>query len=187
MGKKNSDNGGQEFIAFVREFSNESDRAAVIVGAAKLDNLLYQLLQQFLLPVPSGNDELLDSEAALGTFSARINAAFRLGLIDSEYARALHLIRKIRNSFAHETSSNSLAVGSHRDRIRELVAPLTKFAQYDNLIENGHFGNSEGSSREFRVALAIACGGLILALRDLSQIVPQSTIHLISANWSRKT
>lgn len=48
------------FREFVTEFSGESDRAAVILGAAKLDYLLYQILQKYLIPNASGRDELLE-------------------------------------------------------------------------------------------------------------------------------
>jgi hypothetical protein len=58
--------------AFLIEYRKESDRAAVIVGAAALDNLLHQILQAFLRPNTGARDELLDGDSPLGTFSARI-------------------------------------------------------------------------------------------------------------------
>src|SRR5262249_48186648 len=108
----------EAFRAFVADFSTESDRAAVIVGAAQLDNLLRQILERYLLPVAGSKDDLLDSDAGLGTFSARTHACFRLGLIDPDLTRALHLIRRIRNDFAHETSAKDLSAGAHADRIK---------------------------------------------------------------------
>ena len=98
----------EAFEKFLDEFKSESDRAAVILGAAKLDILLYQLLTKFLIASPAGTDELFDGDAPLGTFSSKINLAHRLGLIDKDFSRALHLIRKIRNSFAHEISGTTL-------------------------------------------------------------------------------
>src|SRR5688572_21694479 len=90
----------QELREFIDEFKSESDRAAVILGAAKLDLLLYQLIQGVLVPSTSKVDELLDGDSPLGTFSSRITIAHRLKLIDDNFCRALNLIRKIRNSFA---------------------------------------------------------------------------------------
>jgi hypothetical protein len=144
----------EEFAQFLVEFSSESDRAAVVLGAAKLDLLLYQLLQRFLLPSPSTRDELLDAEGVLGTFSARINAAQRLGLITVSFARDLHLIRKIRNSFAHEITSSSLSLGSHRDRIRELMPPYKNLAKYEDIL-TAFFGEKRGPGIEFRFAIAV--------------------------------
>jgi len=51
------------YAAFVDDFARESDRAAVVLGAAKLDLQLYQILQKVLLPNPSATDELLDGDA----------------------------------------------------------------------------------------------------------------------------
>src|SRR5438270_10281747 len=48
----------------------------------------------------------------------------------SDTSRALHLIRRIRNSFAHEVSGAKLDSGPHRDRIRELAAPFVKTYTY---------------------------------------------------------
>ena len=84
----------EDFKLFAEEFGGETDRAAVILGAAKLDILLYHLIQKTLLPNTSSNDELLDGDAPISTFSSRINLAFRLGLIDPELTRALHLVKK---------------------------------------------------------------------------------------------
>lgn len=150
-----SDHDFQAFKKSIDEFKNESDRAAVILGAAKLDVLLYQLLQAALRPCTGRNDELLDGDSPLATFSARITLTHRLGLIDDEFCRALHLIRKVRNSFAHELSGISLESGAHRDRIRELVAPLKKHESFEYLLDR-YFGDRAGPAGEFRTAVALA-------------------------------
>lgn len=150
-----SDEDFKIFKKFVEEFKSESDRAAVILGAAKLDVLLYQLLQAALRPCTGKSDELLDGDSPLATFSARIAMSHRLGLIDDDFCRALHLIRRIRNSFAHELSGISLDSGAHRDRIRELVAPLKKHESFDYVLEK-YFGDKAGSAGEFRTAVALA-------------------------------
>jgi len=174
------------FEKFVNEFKNESDRAAVILGAVKLDQLLYQILQRKLLPAPSSRDELLDSESALGTFSARINACYRLGLIDAYYTRSLHMIRKIRNSFAHEIDGCSLQSGSHRDRIRDLEAPLGRYVEYCDF-KKQYFKNETGPSESFRSVLAIMVGRLQI-LADHTIVIEQHEskympMFLIGISW----
>jgi len=78
-----------EFEAFYEEFVSDSDRAAVVLGAAKIDDILARILSARLVRcVDEKSDELLN--------------AFRLGLISKEFRRSLHLIRKIRNTFAHD-------------------------------------------------------------------------------------
>src|ERR1041384_5909756 len=89
------------FGHFMRDFLKESDRAAVILGAAKIDALLCAMIESALRPVTSGEDDLLEGDAPLSTFSARIRVAYRLGLIDADFAKLLHVLRKLRNSFAH--------------------------------------------------------------------------------------
>ena len=155
MGSKDDPPG--HLAAFLVEFGAESDRAAVILGAAKLDILLYQVLQRFLLPTPTSEDRLLEGESALGTFSARINAAYRMGLIDAALARALHLVRKIRNAFAHETAAGDLSTGPYQDRVRELVAPLRSDEGFESGRDLPGIKHTRGASRNFRVALAIIC------------------------------
>jgi DNA-binding MltR family transcriptional regulator len=142
------------FKEFMDEFNDESDRAAVILGAAKLDYLLYQILQKFLVPNVGSNDELLAGDGPLSTFSAKIQICYRLGLIDSEFARALHLTRKIRNAFAHETSGCKLDSGPHRDRVRELATPLINDTLYKQAKENW-FAEKSGSSAAFFSTLGV--------------------------------
>ena len=59
-------------------------RPLIIVGTAKVENLLFQILSQHLLPKKtkaSDQDELLEGDRPLATFSARIKLCYRLGLI----------------------------------------------------------------------------------------------------------
>lgn len=142
------------FKAFAAEFKNESDRAAVILGAAKIDYIAYETLRRALVSTPSANDELLDGDSPLSTFSSRINVLYRLGLIAPDFARALHLVRRIRNAFAHELSGCDLNSGAHRDRVRELYAPFARFETTQE-IHKSFFGTHKGASAEFRIALAI--------------------------------
>jgi hypothetical protein len=145
------------YEAFMNDFARESDRAAVVLGAAKLDQQLYQLLQKVLLSNPNATDELLDGDAPLSTFSARINLCYRLGLIDRALARALNLIRRIRNSFAHEISGSYLDSGAHGDRVKELVAPFAGLAGYDGFKNyyREKWKLKEGPRLDFRLGLCI--------------------------------
>ena len=154
------DHAYDEFERFAEEFKNESDRAAVILGAAKIDLQLCQLLQAVLRPSTSRNDELLDGDSPLSTFSSRIALTHRLGLIDDEFCRALNLIRKIRNSFAHELGEVSLTSGAHRDRILNLCAPLKKSSGFEFVINN-FFGGKADAASQFRAAVAIAAIRLV--------------------------
>lgn len=143
-----------QFREFAKEFADESDRAAVILGAARMDVALYDLLTARLLPSPTSTDELFDGEAPLGSFSAKINMAYRLGLIEAAFARALHILRKIRNAFAHEVAGCTLATGSHSNRVRELVAPFHSWSSFETFKKN-LLPSVEGPSADFRAALGV--------------------------------
>lgn len=119
----------EEFGEFKQEFGKETDRAAVILAAAKVDELLRLVIMKRLAPSPTARDSLLEPEQPLGSFSARIDIAHRLKLIDEAFARALHLIRKIRNDFAHESAGAALSSGPHADRVRELALPWRKILE----------------------------------------------------------
>ena len=144
--------------SFVEGIISEEDRATVILVAAKLDLLLYQILQKHLIPVPGSKDELLENDGPLSTFSAKINMTYRLGLIDNLFSRSLHLIRKIRNNFAHEIEGCTLNSGAHRDRVRELITPAKDLEFFkkncDMLKEDNKFTLI---SIQFRAMVALIC------------------------------
>ena len=90
---------------FLNELGGSNDRVSIIVAVAEMDSRLTSVLRASLLPVGKNDDDdsLFGSDRPLSSFSARIHLAYRLGLIDDSFARALHLIRKMRNEFAHAT------------------------------------------------------------------------------------
>jgi hypothetical protein len=98
------------FDAFAEDLLAErSARPLIIVGASKIDQLLFDMLRSFLLPKlakANNQDELLEGDNPLGAFSARIKACRRLGLIDETMYVALEQLRRIRNLSAHEISFN---------------------------------------------------------------------------------
>jgi DNA-binding MltR family transcriptional regulator len=106
---------------FMKEFEKESDRACVILSASMLDQALESLLKAYLVPLSSAEDELLDGAyAPISTFSARIDLAYRLGLISTKFCHDLHLIRKIRNDFAHNITECNFENVSVHGKVSEL-------------------------------------------------------------------
>src|SRR5690606_34318189 len=97
-----------EHEQFIDEFVSESDRAAVVPGAAKLDDLLMRALIAFMLPSTRGEDELFAQGKPLRSFGLKIDLAYRLGVITEQFRNALHLIRKLRNTFAHNLEGCTL-------------------------------------------------------------------------------
>ena len=170
------------FKEFVEEFKNESDRAAVILGAAKLDALLGQILDRFLLPCTSSTDELLEGDSPLATFSARINICHRLGLISPQFAKSLHLVRRIRNGFAHELAGCSLNSGSHSDRLKSLLAPLRPLPFYRRF--HDRFFDKMTPSTEFKACLAMMAARLETRASATTQVLAEKVWNFPQSSWA---
>jgi hypothetical protein len=143
-----------DFREFVEEFRGESDRAAVILGASKLDQVLGMVLEKFLRPSANSTDDLFSNNGPLGTFSAKIDLTYRLGLIDSTLCRSIHLTRRIRNNFAHEIYGASLSSGSHKDRVKSLVALIKDHDWFIN-IKDAYFEGADDHRTDFSTALGL--------------------------------
>jgi len=91
------------FERYHSELREESERGCAIVAAVVIEDILEEMIQYKLLPSIKTTDELIRGyNAPLGSFSAKIDLAFRLGIIRENVRKCLHIIRKIRNSFAHK-------------------------------------------------------------------------------------
>lgn len=168
----------EEICKFSEEFYSESERAAVIVGASKIDEILERLISKVLLPMAEKEDELFGNEKPLGTFSSKINIAYRLGLIDLEMRRALHIYRKIRNDFSHNIFGCRLNQEPHINRLFELAAPLSKDPIYKGLIErfpSKYVSSEEGKMLKVVISLLI---GRLVALEHSVQ-----PIHKINESY----
>lgn len=166
--------------SFVEGLINEGDRATVILVAAKLDLILYRILQKHLIPIPGSKDELLDNDGPLSTFSAKINMTYRLGLIDNLFSHSLHLIRKIRNAFAHEVEGCTLDSGAHRDRVRELIAPAESLEFFKKLFDMFKKNNKFAlTSIQFRAMAALICFDLENLYSDCNTLSGKDALDLL--------
>ncbi len=116
---------GELFDLFADDLLAERNaRPLVIVGASKIDHLLAEILRNFLLPKiakPKVQDELLEGDTPLSSFSARIKLCRRLGLIDETLYVALERLRALRNFSAHSISFDYV-----KSPVREHLAELRK-------------------------------------------------------------
>lgn len=89
---------------------SSSERSCVIVAAAYIDELLGYIFKLFLASPSSEKEdkELFSGYGPLSSFSSKIVLSYRLGLISNYEYKTLQIIRKIRNSFAHDISKDSL-------------------------------------------------------------------------------
>jgi DNA-binding MltR family transcriptional regulator len=80
------------------------DCGHAILAAAQLDDLLQRLLLTTMPRISNVLAKNLFDRGPLGTFSAKIDLARALGLIDVETRSDLRTIKAIRNAFAHTQS-----------------------------------------------------------------------------------
>ena len=100
----------------------ERGRGAVLVGVARVDAALEHLLQAVMTPATAKGDGLFLPDRPLGSIGAKVALASRLGLIDRPVERALNVLRKLRNAFAHSAESASLGDAAHSSRLAEVYA-----------------------------------------------------------------
>jgi hypothetical protein len=84
----------------------ESERGMTVLVAAELDRVLEVVLKSYLAPGKAREDLFEGGSPPLGTFSAKINLAGALHLIRDDEYELLHLIRRIRNEFAHNPDAS---------------------------------------------------------------------------------
>src|SRR5262249_28342328 len=98
--------GIREFLPFLDNLNAESPRGCALIAAGYLEELLKRVLLGFMRDVKEAEALVEGGNAPLGTFSARIQACFALGLIEDEEYQELVLIRRIRNELAHNAKAS---------------------------------------------------------------------------------
>jgi DNA-binding MltR family transcriptional regulator len=145
---------GPEWVAeLMKEFASQSDRAAVIVGATMLDELLRDVISVFLIEDTKKADNLFGNNMPLGTFSSRIEMAYCLGLIGEQEYRNLKTIKSIRNDFAHRLIGTSFSESPIKDKCSNIKLPKEIYP--DELPPRDLFRN------------AVMYSGTLLILRSL--------------------
>jgi len=120
--------------AFNSSLSEESDRARVIVVACWIEEFLkVKLMNEFSKGNAEARKALFSDNGPFATFSAKINAAFCAGWIDSDLHHDIRVIRKLRNIFAHSYNPVSLDQGETRNLIQSLRVPHRQFYDWGQL------------------------------------------------------
>jgi hypothetical protein len=115
-------NDQKTYFAFLQELRRESDRGLALIGGAFLDEKLAATLAAFFA---TDSPALLHGKnAPLGSFSARIETCFALGLIEEVERNECDLIRRIRNEFAHKLVGTSFNQQRIIDLCKNLKSPL---------------------------------------------------------------
>ncbi|PSB85546.1 hypothetical protein C5F64_12240 [Photobacterium damselae subsp. damselae] len=101
---------------------SESDRGAVLVASSMIEEALKNLLIAKLVPSSTTQDPLFNGgNAPLGTFSSKIEMAYRLELIRREWKELLNIFKKLRNDFAHNVEVSNFKIPKVRDQFISLM------------------------------------------------------------------
>ncbi len=117
------------YQALEEEAKTSSDRALTIVTASFLDILLEQaIIEAFVPGDKSAADQqlvkqLFSGNGALSSFSSRISICYRFGLISDQGHKLLHIVRNIRNEFAHSPKPLYFNTSPIKDHLLNMDIP----------------------------------------------------------------
>jgi hypothetical protein len=146
-----------EAMTFRMSLETETDRGVALVCAAYIEDQLKVLLERQFANVPKVIGKLFDAVGPLGTFSAKIDIALASGVISDKSHRGLHIIRKIRNKFAHYHLPRSFEETEIAAQCSELVALMPEY----------HCESNSGRERFINCSTGSVAGihGMILLAR----------------------
>lgn len=107
------------------ELEGQSDRAAAIVGVAWVEEELEAAIKSFLQKDEKAWARLFSSSGPLGTLSSKIDLACLLGMATKVITSDLHILRQVRNDFAHSiTTKDNLPLSFNSQHIQDKCLAL---------------------------------------------------------------
>ena len=123
-----------EWKTFFDELRGESPRAMAILVAAYLDSLLERKLKLIFSRGESRTrGRLFGANGPFATSSAKVDALYCLGMLDPDVHHDLHILRRIRNKFAHQIHGLSMDSPEVRAMIDDLKTPHRSFVDWGDL------------------------------------------------------
>lgn len=109
------------------------EAAGAIFVAAAMDDILGTVIKEYMPALSNRLEEkLFKGYGPLGSFSAKIDISYALGIIPSWIRQNLHIFREIRNELAHSPMTPSF----ENDAI---ILLLKKFRKYDKTADPHSF------------------------------------------------
>ena len=119
----------ESFKHFHALLAEESDRGTVILTVSIIDIALKKILVSYLLPPLNNQDKLFNGAySPLGSFSAKVEMCYRLGLLLTADISQLQLLNKIRNDFAHRINGAKLETEDNRNKMQEIINKTPELA-----------------------------------------------------------
>lgn len=122
---------------FAVKLTNESDRGAILIGGAKIDEYLERLIHAFLpSKEKSFTSRLFNYPGPLSSFSGKIELSYAFRLIDLDLYNCLNALRKIRNDAAHSSSNFTLA--AVKEKVESIYDIEEEFPKVVHHLAYGH-------------------------------------------------
>ncbi|MES2413169.1 MAG: hypothetical protein V4614_05165 [Pseudomonadota bacterium] len=125
-------------IALVQELEGQSDRGVAIVGVAWIEEALVAAIHAFLEKDKTAWDRLFRKSGPLSSLSAKIDLARLLAMTSDAIHSDLHILRDIRNEFAHSVlDRDDSPLTFQSQRIRDKCLTL-KCVRHEELTDPRH-------------------------------------------------
>ncbi len=122
-----------EIVSGLKRVLSRTHAGVALAGAAIIEQGLERVLLSRMRKLNRAKrDRLFEGYGPLSTFSAKIDVAFALGLIDPGIYDRLTVVRKVRNKFAHSVST----LGFDSPEIAALLLNLHPSNQEQTDLEN---------------------------------------------------
>jgi hypothetical protein len=131
---------GEKYKHSIKEIPKQRDRGAAIVATAILEEHLLMAIQSRIQRHDHTEKKMLSNAGPLSSFSSRIDFGLLLGLYPEQVQRRLHLIRKIRNNFAHNMHPTSFK--SQSAECTKFNAPKGAHRRWNKLFDPVFVGDS---------------------------------------------
>jgi hypothetical protein len=112
----------------VQQIDREGDRAAAILAGGYLEDRLMIAIQSRLIQDKRVINQFFRGIGPLATFSAKIDLAYLLAILDERTQKHMHIIRRIRNEYAHELSE----ITFETQKIKSLCRNLPSYSDHLN-------------------------------------------------------
>lgn len=146
----------------LNETRSETNRGKALVTASLIEEMLEEVLRNFLLENSAIKKLFQAPNAPLSTFSAKIAACRALGLISHVEFRDIDFIRQIRNQFAH-----NILCSFHDEKIKSWTEKIQAGMTYIDSLEKGHESRVKTPEQRF----ILAATALVTALYNRAHYV----------------
>lgn len=125
-------------IPLIEELQRQSDRGVAIIGVAWIEEALVAAMKAFVEPCPSAWNRLFRKSGPMSSLSAKIDLARLLAMTSDAIHSDLHILREIRNEFAHAVlDEDNALLDFNTPRIKDKCLAI-KCVKHENLSNPRH-------------------------------------------------